>query len=61
MVVSLTTAAAVGLHMETGVETALEPLRRRGLKVLFYLDDRLLLARSRKGAALQKVALVIIL
>ncbi|KAK5883800.1 hypothetical protein CesoFtcFv8_020091 [Champsocephalus esox] len=40
------------------VETALEPLRRGGMRVLFYLDDLLLLARSREEAALQTVQLV---
>lgn len=40
------------------VETALEPLRRMGMRVLFYLDDLLLLARSREEAALQTMTLV---
>ena len=40
------------------VETALEPLRRTGMRVLFYLDDLLLLARSREEAALQTKTLV---
>ncbi|XP_033980402.1 uncharacterized protein LOC117477766 [Trematomus bernacchii] len=40
------------------VETALEPLHRGGMRVLFYLDDLLLLARSKKEAALQTVQLV---
>ncbi|XP_053289751.1 LOW QUALITY PROTEIN: uncharacterized protein LOC128450365 [Pleuronectes platessa] len=40
------------------VETALEPLHRTGMRVLFYLDDLLLLARSREEAALQTKTLV---
>ena len=40
------------------VETALEPLPRTGMRVLFYLDDLLLLARSREEAALQTDTLV---
>ncbi|XP_033996615.1 LOW QUALITY PROTEIN: uncharacterized protein LOC117490940 [Trematomus bernacchii] len=40
------------------VETALQPLHRGGMRVLFYLDDLLLLARSREEVALQTVQLV---
>lgn len=40
------------------VETALQPLRRMGMRVLFYLHDLLLLARSRQEAALQMKRLV---
>ncbi|KAI3360259.1 hypothetical protein L3Q82_014572 [Scortum barcoo] len=41
------------------VETALEPLRRTGMRVLFYLDDLLLLARSKEEAAMQTMTLVV--
>ena len=40
------------------VETALQPLHRGGMRMLFYLDDLLLLARSREEVALQTVQLV---
>ena len=40
------------------VETALEPLHRMGMRVLFYLNDLLLLTRSREEAALQTARLV---
>ncbi|KAF0027618.1 hypothetical protein F2P81_020359 [Scophthalmus maximus] len=39
------------------VETALEPLRRRGIRVMFYLDDLLVLASSEHSAALHTVEL----
>ncbi|KAI3374153.1 hypothetical protein L3Q82_006016 [Scortum barcoo] len=41
------------------VETVLEPLRRTGMRVLFYLDDLLLLARSKEEAAVQTMTLVV--
>ncbi|KAF0039330.1 hypothetical protein F2P81_007565 [Scophthalmus maximus] len=39
------------------VETALEPLRRRGIRVLFYLDDLVIMASSERSAALHTVEL----
>ena len=41
------------------VETALRPLHATGMRVLFYLDDLLLMARSKEEAAIQTKKLVI--
>ena len=40
------------------VETALEPLRRRGIRVLFYVDDLMAMSASRDQAALHTAELV---
>lgn len=40
------------------VETALEPLRRSGVRVLFYLDDLIVMASSRESCALHTMKLV---
>ena len=40
------------------VETALEPLRRKGIRVLFYLDDLIVMSASREQAALHTTELV---
>ena len=40
------------------VETALRPLHQRGMRVLFYLDDLLLLARSEEEALVQTTELL---
>ena len=41
------------------VETVLRPLDATGMRVLFYLDDLLLMARSKEEAAIQTKKLVI--
>ncbi|XP_045907938.1 uncharacterized protein LOC123972468 [Micropterus dolomieu] len=40
------------------VKTALKPLRRSGIRVLFYLDDLIVMAASRKSSALHTMKLV---
>jgi hypothetical protein len=47
------------MNISNCVETALRPLHATGMRVLFYLDNLLLMARSKEEAAIQTKKLVI--
>ena len=46
------------MNISNCVETALRPLHATGMRVLFYLDNLLLMARSKEEAAIQTKKLV---